>query len=230
MLAAFSSIDRLRGDLQVFRSSRPSRWPSIPGKIVASTTEARPREVRRARWDDTELRNFAKVVFRIQSRDPHAVAVTASASAKTWATTRWPRRWPGMPVGKDVTVYYNPNRRDQALIERDAPPGLWKRRFVCRARHASRSSWWPCSASRSLARWSGFDRPQHRARAVRGGPASASRSSRHSTCRGFRRAAARTRAWPTVAGQIASSGVHKFHEIELERTLGRAGKLSIARK
>ena len=31
---------------------------------------------------------------------------------------------------------------------------------------------------------------------------------------GFQRAAARTRTWPTVAGQIASSGIHEFHELE----------------
>jgi hypothetical protein len=29
------------------------------------------------------------------------------------------------PVGTVVTVYYNPNRRGEAVLERDMPKGMW---------------------------------------------------------------------------------------------------------
>ena len=100
-----------------------SAWPGVPGRIVISTVE--PRSVRSGDpdSDDTELRNFANVEFeyRIASRTYRSSRISIGedmGNAEIAATLA------KYPVGKAVTVYYNPNHRDQAVIERDAPPGL----------------------------------------------------------------------------------------------------------
>ena len=167
MLGAFPALIAFAAIYKYFEVVQASRWPSVPGRIVVSTTEARPVNSGGPRSDDTELRNFAKVLFeyKVATRTYRGDRVSISENLGNDEVAETVARY---PVGKDVTVYYNPNRRDQALLERDAPPGLWKGAtyvvlgtvvFIVVA----------VFGFKKLGALVEVDGPQYRARAVRGG-------------------------------------------------------------
>ncbi len=211
MLGAFPALIAFAAIYKYFEVVQASRWPSVPGRIVVSTTEARPVNSGGPRSDDTELRNFAKVLFeyKVATRTYRGDRVSISENLGNDEVAETVARY---PVGKDVTVYYNPNRRDQALLERDAPPGLWKGAtyvvlgtvvfivvavFGFKKLGALVELMVPNTAHAPfVAACVGFALVAAL------------------FIWGFQRAAARTRTWPIIAGQIASSGVHEFHELE----------------
>ena len=218
MLGAFPALIAFAAIYKYFEVLQASRWPSVPGRIVVSTTEARPVSSGGPRSDDTELRNFAKVVFeyKVATRTYQGDRVSISEDPGNDEVAETLARY---PVGKDVTVYYNPNRREQALIERDAPPGLWKgAAYVVLGTIAF-----------IVAAVFGFKKLGALVELIVPNTAHAPFVA---ACVGFallaalllfgfQRAAARTRAWPTVAGQIVSSGVHEFHELEQNQHASR---------
>jgi hypothetical protein len=108
-----------------FEVRRASRWPSTPGRIVVSTTEAREVSRGDASTGDTETRNFPKIEYQYtiagQVHRGHRVSIGEDVGDTEIAETL--ARY---PVGRAVTVYYNSNNRDQAVLERDVPAGLWK--------------------------------------------------------------------------------------------------------
>jgi hypothetical protein len=211
MLGAFPALIAFAAIYKYFEVVQASRWPSVPGKVVVSTTEARPVRSGGPRSDDTELRNFAKVLFeyKVATRTYRGDRVSISEDMGNDEVAETLGRY---PVGKDVTVFYNPNRREQALLERDAPPGLWKgAAYVVLG-----------TVGFILVAVFGFKKLGALVESVVPNTAHAPFVA---ACVGFaliaalllwgfQRAAARTRAWPTVAGRIASSGIHEFHQSE----------------
>lgn len=201
-----------------FEVLQASRWPSVPGRIVVSTPEARPVSSGGPRSDDTELRNLAKVVFeyKVATRTCRGDRVSISEDLGNDEVAETLARY---PVGRDVTVYYNPNRRDQALLEREVPQGLWKGAvYVVFGMIAF-----------IVAAVFGFKKLGALVESIVPNTAHAPFVA---ACvgfallaalllLGFQRAAARTRVWPTVAGQIASSGVHEFHDLEQNQQASR---------
>lgn len=106
---------------------RASDWPSVPGKVVI----AKP-EVRRVKVIDSnrevghrfEERNFANVTYEyvIAGQTYRNNRVTIGEDRGNFEVAETIARY---PVGTQVTVYYNPNRRAEAVLERDMPPGIW---------------------------------------------------------------------------------------------------------
>ena len=102
-----------------------SRWPSVPGRIVASGTAGR--EVSRGAADssDTEVRTFALIEYEytVANRKYRGSRVGIGENMGNFEVAETIARY---PVGKQVTVYYNPNKREQAVLERDLPSWIWK--------------------------------------------------------------------------------------------------------
>jgi uncharacterized protein DUF3592 len=102
-------------------------WPSAPGKVVISNSEVRQVRV----LDETheeghhfEPRNFANIVYEysvsgeILTNNRVSIAEDRGNSEIAETIARY-------PVGKAVTVYFNPRHPRDAVLERDLPQGLW---------------------------------------------------------------------------------------------------------
>jgi hypothetical protein len=179
-------------------------WSSVPGRIVISTSEARKV---RSGDNDTEPRTFAKVVFeyKVAGKIYRGDRVGIGEDLGNFQVAETLAKY---PVGKLVTVFYNPNRREQAVLERDLPPFIWKgiavmilvlvglivggvvgvSRFADFMRtvipNATAAPFFTGLIVFSLV-WALF-------------------------VFGFQRSAVRARQWPTVPGRIESSGVRTF--------------------
>ena len=105
-----------------------ARWPQVAGKIVASTTQARAVKT----FDDDladqqseEQRNFANVVYEYvvggQTLTNNRVSIGEDLGDSEVA-----EQVARYPVGKAVTVYYNPRNPKEAVLERDVPTKLWR--------------------------------------------------------------------------------------------------------
>ena len=104
-----------------------SNWPSVEGRVVTAASQTRPVRVidgDRAEGHRHEQRNFANVTYeysvagvsfrnnRVSIGEDRGNFEVAETLAK-------------YPAGKIVTVYYNPLHPKDAVLERDAPKGLW---------------------------------------------------------------------------------------------------------
>jgi hypothetical protein len=207
ILAAFPGLIAFAAIYKYMEVRQASRWSSVPGKVVISTIEARSVKAANSDSNDTEIRNFAKVVYeykvatRIYRGDRISIGEDLGDSQIAETLAKY-------PVGSDVTVYYNPNKREQAVIERDLPPFLWKGVTIIVV----------MLIAIILGAIFGFhklgdlmamvvrnpDRAPFVAAAV--GFALLFALGVY----GFQRSAARTKSWPTAPGRIISSGVRAF--------------------
>jgi hypothetical protein len=107
---------------------RASRWPSAPGKVVSSDSQARKvkvfSDVQRADGKPQyEIRNFANVVYEynVRGRKVRNNRVGIGEDLGNFEVEETLARY---PVGAPVTVYYNPRNPKEAVLERDAPRHL----------------------------------------------------------------------------------------------------------
>ena len=102
-------------------------WPSAPGKVVISKSEMRKVKVldsERAEGHRFEERNFANITYEysVAGQVYRNSRVSIGEDRGNFEVAETIARY---PVGKIVTVYYNPNKRADAVLERDIPKGLW---------------------------------------------------------------------------------------------------------
>jgi len=102
-----------------------ARWPSTPGKVVVSTTEARVVDTGGPNSTETETRTFAKIeyVYSVAGREYRGHRVSIGEDLGNFEVKETLARY---PIGKPVTVYYNPMKCEQAVLERDIPAGTGK--------------------------------------------------------------------------------------------------------
>ena len=100
-------------------------WPQAPGKVVVSTSEQRPV----GSFDDgggsrEDIRNFAKIVYEyeVSGQKMRASRVSIGEDMGNFMVEETIARY---PVGKAVTVYYNPRRPKEAVLEREMPKGVF---------------------------------------------------------------------------------------------------------
>jgi hypothetical protein len=103
------------------------KWPSTPGKVVVSNSEVREVSVLdsdREGGHRLEQRNFADIVYEysVLGRKQRNNRVDIGENRGNFEVEQTIARY---PVGKDVTVYYNPLHPNEAVLERDLPKGLW---------------------------------------------------------------------------------------------------------
>lgn len=104
-----------------------SDWPSVIGKVVVSTSEVRKVKT----FDDnaasgrgTEDRNFAKIIYEytVDGEKLRGSRVSIGEDLGNFEVAETIAKY---PVGTVVTVYFNPRHPEQAVLERDAPKGIW---------------------------------------------------------------------------------------------------------
>ena len=184
-----------------------ARWPSTPGRVVVATSEAREVSAGSPGSTDTELRNFAKVVYEYTGagRKYRCDRVTSGENMGHFEVAETIAKY---PVGKAVTVYYNPRNRSQAVLERDVPPDIWKTGIIVVA----------VLIALIVGAVVGFRKLGDFMSGLVRNPAEAPFVT---ACIGFalvaafviygiQRNVARMRAWPVAAGRIESSGVREF--------------------
>jgi len=124
-LAAFPALIVAAGVYKYMEVMRAARWPKAQGRVVTSTSEARTVRSGGPDRNDTERRTFAKIVyeFSVAGRKYKGGRVSIGEDMGNFEVAETIARY---PVGKDVTVYYNPVKPSECVLERDVPPGLWK--------------------------------------------------------------------------------------------------------
>jgi hypothetical protein len=104
-----------------------SHWPQTTGKVVVSTSQVRKVKT----FDDSresgrshEKRNFALIVYEytVSGKKLRNDRVSIGEDLGNFEVAETIARY---PVGKIVTVYYNPLRPKTAVLERDAPKGVF---------------------------------------------------------------------------------------------------------
>lgn len=104
-----------------------SDWPSVIGKVVVSKSEVRKVKT----FDDNaasgrgeEERNFAKIIYEYTVDDEklRGSRVSIGEDLGNFEVAETIAKY---PVGTVVTVYFNPRHPEQAVLERDAPQGIW---------------------------------------------------------------------------------------------------------
>ena len=104
-----------------------SDWPSVPGKVVIAKSEVRKVKVidsDREAGHRFEERNFANITYEysVAGQTYRNNRVSIGEDRGNFEVAETIARY---PVGKHVTVYYNPNKRSEAVLERDMPQGMW---------------------------------------------------------------------------------------------------------
>ena len=104
-----------------------SDWPSVPGKVVVSKSEVRKVKVvdsSREAGHRFEDRNFANITYEysVAGQSYRNNRVSIGEDRGNFEVAETIARY---PVGKAVTVYYNPNKRNEAVLERGMPQGMW---------------------------------------------------------------------------------------------------------
>jgi hypothetical protein len=209
-LAAFPGIIIFAVVYKYIEVSRAARWPSTPGRVVVSTSEVRDVRSGGPDSDDTEPRNFAKVVYEysVGGKARRCDRVSIGEDLGNFEVAETIARY---PVGKAVTVYYNPKKYDQAVLERDLPPGLWKVVIVGVA----------AIIALIVGAIVGFRKLGALIAAMIPNPATAPFVT---ACLGFglvaalmilgiQRNVARMRGWPVVPGRIGSADVREFQAL-----------------
>jgi hypothetical protein len=97
----------------------------VKGHIIVSTSENR--SVKKGVDDDadTETRNFAKIVYEYTIASHRYQSSRVSIGDDT-GNSEVAETLAKYPKGKEVTVYYNPSKRTEAVLEREMPPFVWK--------------------------------------------------------------------------------------------------------
>ena len=186
---------------------RASHWPSTLGRIVVSTSEARAVSRGDANSNDTELRSFAGIEYEytVAKRTYRGTRVSIGEDMGNFEVAETIARY---PVGKAVTVYYNPNKREEALLERDIPAWIWKVPIIIVL----------VMVALVVGAVVGFGKLSTLVTSL---VPNTSNGPFVAACLGFaalaslfiyaiQRHAARQRAWPTATGRVESSGVHAF--------------------
>jgi hypothetical protein len=187
-----------------------ARWPSTPGRVVVSTSEAREVLAGSPGSTDTELRNFAKIVYEytVAGRKYRCDRVNIGENMGNFEVAETIAKY---PVGKAVTVYYNPRNRSQAVLDREVPPGIWQTGIIVVV----------VLIALIVGAVVGFRKLGDFMSGLVRNPAEAPFVA---ACIGFALVAAfviygiqrnvsRMRAWPVAAGRIDSAGVHAFKEL-----------------
>lgn len=209
-IAAFPALVVAAAVYQYMEVAKAARWPSAKGRIVTSTSMART--VRSgAGADDMQTRTFAKIEyqFSVAGREYRGSRVGIGEDTGNHQVAETIAKY---PPGKEVTVYYNPRRPRECVLERNTPPGLWRGFAVILLVLAGIIAVGVVGYYRiddllnAMTRYS----PRAPLVAVLVGFAAIFAL----IVWGLQRGYAQQRTWPTVKGRIERSDVREFEELE----------------
>jgi hypothetical protein len=158
---------------------------------------------------DTEIRNFAKVVYeyKIATKTYRCDRVSIGENLGNFEVAETLAKY---PIGREVTVYYNPNKRSEAVLEREVPPSIWKGVIIILLG----------MAGVTLGAIFGY---KGLVRLLEATIPNTDKAPFVTACIGFallwtlmlfgmQRASARARQWPTAPARIEKSGVRTYEE------------------
>lgn len=221
ILAAFAGLLTVATVYKYFEVRIAARWPAVPGRVLASKVVQRKTGRIGGDEKNLELRNFAEVSYEyvVQGRKYRASRVSVGEDLGNFRVEETIAKY---PAGAGVMVFYNPTNPGEAVLERDAPEGIFRFMFyliagliaagVALIIGIDRINDWlrnalPSGGNSSLALFFGV----MAALALLFG-------------RAISHAASRAADWPSTWGVIEASGVENFQTIENGRakTLKRA--------
>ena len=216
ILAAFPALIIFAAVYKYMEVAQASRWPKAQGRVIVSTSEARAVKSMNSKSDDTEMRTFAKIVyeFTVAGRKYQGDRVSIGEDLGNFQVAGTIAKY---PRGKDVTVYYNPVKPTQSVLERDLPAGMLKGIVIIILILIGILVGAVVGFHKLGDFMSGLVRNPSEAPFVTACVGFALLVSLFIW--GFQRTAARQRAWPTVSARVEKSAVHEFQELE-ERDSG----------
>jgi hypothetical protein len=122
--AMFPTLIIVAVAVKLWEIRQASRWPSTTGKVVISTVVSHKRQPGEAGYNfgDTEMSNEPCVEYdyQVNGRSYRGKRITIGEKTAGFELEGILARY---PVGATVTVYYNPDYPEFALLERDLPMG-----------------------------------------------------------------------------------------------------------
>jgi hypothetical protein len=125
ILGAFPALILVAAVVKYVEVLKARNWSTAQGRVITSTSEDRRVKKGVSEDADTETRNFAKIVYEYKVAD-HTYRCDRVTIGEDLGNIEVAETIAKYPVGKAVAVYYNPNKRTQAVLERDLPPFVWK--------------------------------------------------------------------------------------------------------
>jgi hypothetical protein len=132
ILAMFPTLIIVAVVVKLWEVRQASRWPSTTGRVVVSTVVSHKRRPGEAGYNfgDKELSNEPSVEYEYQvnGRTYRGKRITIDEKTAGFELEGILARY---PVGASVTVYYNPDYPEFALLERDLPWDKMLEGFGC---------------------------------------------------------------------------------------------------
>lgn len=123
-LAAFAGLLVFATLYKYFEVRIAGRWPSVPGRVLSAKIVQRKVGAIGNEQKDEELRNFAEVTYQyaVQGRNYRASRISIGEDPGNYKIEETLAKY---PAGAAVMVHYNPLRPEEAVLERDAPEGIF---------------------------------------------------------------------------------------------------------
>lgn len=108
---------------------KAENWKTVPGRVISSQAKARKvrtvQSMQRAGGQDQNIRNFAEVVYEyvVNGKTYKASRVSIGEDLGDFGVEETLSRY---PKGAAVRVHYNPDKPGEAVLERNAPEGVWR--------------------------------------------------------------------------------------------------------
>jgi hypothetical protein len=124
ILAAFAVLLLFATVYKYFEVLIAARWPSVPGRVLSAKTVQRKAGGVGRDQTHAELRNFAEInyEFVVQGKRHRASRVSVGEDLGNYRVEETLARY---PAGARVMVFYNPTNPGEAVLERDAPEGIF---------------------------------------------------------------------------------------------------------
>lgn len=128
ILSGFAGLLTFATLYKYFEVRIASRWPSVPGRVLSSKVVQRKAGGIGGDESDAELRNFAEVTYeyQVQGRKFSASRVSIGEDLGNFQVQETIAKY---PKGAKVTVFYNPTKPGEAVLEREPPAGIFKFMF-----------------------------------------------------------------------------------------------------
>lgn len=102
-----------------------SQWPAAPGRVVSSKSISRRVGEIGGDEKDVEVRNFVEVIYEyeVRGRKLRGARVGIGEDLGNFQIEETLARY---PAGVSVMVFYNPAKPTEAVLERNAPEGIFR--------------------------------------------------------------------------------------------------------
>lgn len=207
ILGAIPALILVAAAVKYLEVLKAHNWSTAQGRVITATSETRTVKTGVGEDAPTETRNFAKIVYEytVAKNTYRCDRVTIGEDLGNLEVAETIARY---PVGKVVSVYYNPNKRTQAVLERDLPPFVWKGILIVILVLVATIVGGVVGVEKLAGFMSGVVRDPAQAPFVTGCLVFAALTGLFVYA--FQKQAAKARSWPVAQGKIESAGVTHY--------------------